>query len=132
MRVEMPFLRLARGRGSLGVLIPVLAALGCYSWRAETGIAPVPSTNDRPSVLRATLADGSRITVYEAQTTPDTLRGWRTNARGGRGQVAISLVDIHQLETRHLDVALTSIAVLVIALPAAVIAIAVAGVSTYY
>jgi len=70
-------------------------------------------------VIRATLVDGSRVEVYDAEITNDTLRGLdlRRLGYGLRVPIAMPVSEISSVQTRHVSTGKTIAMVLAVVVP---------------
>lgn len=94
------------------VLMPLVSA-GCYGWRV-TDIPPrTVVETQRPSQIRVTTGDRTRVEIVSPRIAGDSLVG---RARwGDRRAVGIAVADVTRTETYQLKVAPTAVAIVLAA-----------------
>ena len=95
----------------LHLVLVLLAATACYTWRAEPPSPDATAPSFRGHVVRLTLADGRRITVRDPYTVQDTLRA----LEAFRAQPALVVLPMSQVrlieseEARPITVLITGL-----------------------
>jgi hypothetical protein len=86
----------------IGIVVLAASLGACHSWRAE-GVAPsAVITEKKPSSVRITKTDSSRVEMYNPAISGDSLVG-TTLGPGGQSHVpyAVPLSDVAYVSTGH-------------------------------
>lgn len=98
--------RVLHRRCAATLLLLTLTGSGCQTWRVEPVRPESLLAIRRPTLVRVTRSDGSRVVLEDPALRPDTLRGI-ASSQDADLEVDIPLADVRQLETRHFSVGRT-------------------------
>jgi len=87
------------------IALPIAASSGCFaSYTPLQGTIPQAAAGPLPRALCVTRQDGSRIILYEAQLSGDTLLGWNEASASTRAAqrtlIRIAVVDVRDLSAQ--------------------------------
>ena len=82
------------------LLLVVMASSGCQAWHLEGTRPESLLVTRKPSVVRVTRSDGSKIVLEDPVLRTDTLSGI-ASGQTADSEVAVPLADVRQVETPH-------------------------------